>query len=280
MSESYEYIDNNKVLRYTNSEYPEVVSEVYVFEDETINNDRANKAQAKSAFDNYITNLQITKPLENIIDKVFMDGNLVRTDHSINSTEGQRIKSILDTKFSGTDYARDSRNLVSEFVGSREPYTSNNISWYDMQEIPESLKTEYNLSYTKYTDWYGIKFNLDTNEKLLKVVLELEDPAAQELIEKAKPNFPTQEREVWNKVTQINFIALIHNPDGTVTNQVDFFLNCSDIRIKEFCDKNRLTFPYDYSNKKIRDEICTWGIVFNRTTGEPIHVKAYERMSF
>ena len=70
MSESYEYIDSNKRLRYTNSEYPGVVSEVYVFEDETINNDKANKLQARAAFENYITNLQITKPLENITDKV------------------------------------------------------------------------------------------------------------------------------------------------------------------------------------------------------------------
>ena len=278
MSESYEYIDNNKRLKYTNSEYPGVVSEVYVFEDETINNDKANKLQAKAAFENYITNLQITKPLENITDKVWMNGSLARTDHSITSTDGQRIKGILDTNFSGRNYARDNRNLVSEFTPNREPYENHSVSWYDMQAIPDSLKTQYSVNYNEYTDWYGMKFDLTTNRILLKVVIELDDPVAQELIEKAKPNFPTQEREVWNKTLQINYIALIHEPDGTVTNQVDFFLNCSDIRIKEFCDANSLTFPYDYSDKSLRDRIWTWGIVFNRTTGAPIHVKAYERV--
>ena len=278
MSESYEYIDSNKRLRYTNSEYPGVVSEVYVFEDETINNDKANKLQARAAFENYITNLQITKPLENITDKVWMNGSLARTDYSITSTDGQRIKGILDTNFSGRNYARDNRNLVSEFTPNREPYENNSVSWYDMQAIPDSLKTQYSVNYNEYTDWYGMKFDLTTNRILLKVVIELDDPVAQELIEKARPNFPTQEREVWNKTLQINYIALIHEPDGTVTNQVDFFLNCSDIRIKEFCDANSLTFPYDYSDKSLRDRIWTWGIVFNRTTGAPIHVKAYERV--
>ena len=278
MSESYEYIDSNKRLRYTNSEYPGVVSEVYVFEDETINNDKANKLQARAAFENYITNLQITKPLENITDKVWMNGSLARTDYSITSTDGQRIKGILDTNFSGRNYARDNRNLVSEFTPNREPYENNSVSWYDMQAIPDSLKTQYSVNYNEYTDWYGMKFDLTTNRILLKVVIELDDPVAQELIEKARPNFPTQEREVWNKTLQINYIALIHEPDGTVTNQVDFFLNCSDIRIKEFCDPNSLTFPYDSSDKSLRDRIWTWGIVFNRTTGAPIHVKAYERV--
>lgn len=278
MSESYEYIDNNKRLRYTNSEYPGVVSEVYVFEDETINNDKANKLQARAAFENYITNLQITKPLENITDKVWMNGSLARTDYSITSTEGQRIKGILDTNFPGTNYARDNRNLVSEFTPNREPYENNSVSWYDMQAIPDSLKTQYSVNYNEYTDWYGMKFDLTTNKILLKVVIELDDPVAQELIEKARPNFPTQEREVWNKTLQVNYIALIHEPDGTVTNQVDFFLNCSDVRIKEFCDANSLTFPYDYSDKSLRDRVWTWGIVFNRTTGAPIHVKAYERV--
>ena len=278
MSESYEYIDNNKRLRYTNSEYPGVVSEVYVFEDETINNDKANKLQARAAFNSYITSLQITKPLENITDKVWMNGSLARTDYSITSTDGQRIKGILDTNFSGTNYARDNRNLVSEFTPNREPYQNNSVSWYDMQAIPDSLKTQYSVNYNDYTDWYGMKFDLTTNKILLKVVIELDDPVAQELIEKTRPNFPTQEREVWNKTLQVNYIALIHEPDGTVTNQVDFFLNCSDIRIKEFCDANSLTFPYDYSDKSLRDRIWTWGIVFNRTTGAPIHVKAYERV--
>ena len=278
MSESYEYIDNNKRLRYTNSEYPGVVSEVYVFEDETINNDKANKLQARAAFENYITNLQITKPLENITDKVWMNGSLARTDYSITSTDGQRIKGILDTNFPGTNYARDNRNLVSEFTPNREPYENNSVSWYDMQAIPDSLKTQYSVNYNEYTDWYGMKFDLTTNKILLKVVIELDDPVAQELIEKARPNFPTQEREVWNKTLQVNYIALIHEPDGTVTNQVDFFLNCSDVRIKEFCDANSLTFPYDYSDKSLRDRVWTWGIVFNRTTGAPIHVKAYERV--
>ena len=64
---------------------------------------------------------------------------------------------------------------------------------------------------------------------------------------------------------------------GNIDVNADYYICCSDVHIKEFCDANSLTFPYDYSDKSLRDKIWTWGVVFNRTTGEPTHVKAYER---
>lgn len=272
MSETYEYIEDNTAIKYTNSEYPGRSTYVYV-DDHTADTD--NKLHVKHAFHQNIGNtVQGSIAFKsNVEDGLWMNGSLVRTDYNIASTEGQRIKAILDNKFPGRSYDSNSLNLVSEFSPNRPPYTNNSISWYHMDTMPDSVKTDYSLPYTKYMDWYGMKFDLTTNEVLLKVVLELEDPQAQSLISEAKPNFPRLD----SRSSENSYIALIHESDGTVTDQVDFFLCCSDIFIKEFCDANSLTFPYDYSNKTLRDKIWTWGIVFNRTTGNPIHVKAYER---
>ena len=43
-----------------------------------------------------------------------------------------------------------------------------------MQAMSDSLKTSYGCSYTKYMDWYGMKFDLTTNNILLKVVVSAE----------------------------------------------------------------------------------------------------------
>ena len=276
MAENYEYMNGNddygyRSIKYTHSEYPDLKIVVNIT-DHTADAD--NKKHVKHAFHAYIGNTkQALAFTTNVVDKLWMGGSMIRTDYNISSTEGQRIKGILDTNYSGRTYDGNNRNLVSEFVPNREPYVNNSISWYHMDTMPDSVKTDYNLSYTKYMDWYGMKFDRTTNAILLKAVLELEDPQAQSLIANAKPNFPRLD----SRSPENSYIALIHNADGSVTNQVDFFLCCSDIFIKEFCDANSLTFPYDYSDKSLRDRIWTWGIVFNRTTGAPIHVKAYER---
>lgn len=271
MSETYEYIENNTAIKYVNSEYPDMETIVYI-DDHTADAD--NKLHVKHSFHQIIGNTEQAKPLTtNIVDTLWIDGSLTRTDYNIASTEGQRIKGILDTRFSGREYNSHPNNLVSEFSPNRPPYVNDSISWYDMQSMPDSLKTDYSCPYTKYMDWYGLKFDLTTNEVLLKVVLQLDDPQAQTLIATAKPNFPRLD----SRTPENSYIALIHETDGTVTDQVDYFLCCSDVFIKEFCDANSLSFPYDYSNKTLRDKIWTWGIVFNRTTGNPIHVKAYER---
>ena len=270
MAENYEYIHNNEI-KYTNTEYPGLAVVVKI---DDISHDEDNKKHVKHAFHQHMGLINQELPFTtNIVDKLWMNGSMVRADYNISSTEGQRIKSILDNNFPGRFYDSNALNLVSEFSPNRPPYVNNSISWYHMENMPDDVKNDYSLPYTKYMNWYGMKFDRTTDAILLKAILEIEDPQAQSLIAKAKPNFPRLD----SRTPENSYIALIHNSDGTVTDQVDFFLNCSDVFIKEFCDANSLTFPYDYSDKNLRDRIWTWGIVFNRRTGEPTHVKAYER---
>ena len=160
-----------------------------------------------------------------------------------------------------------SSNLVSEFQANRPPYVNDSISWYNFEEPSKELKAQYGLNYTRfrYQPWYGLKFDLTTEEISLKVVLWRDQlPGAYD------DNLPEDPRGD-------SFVARIHDSSGNVSPWCDYYINTSDIHIKEWCDEHGLTFPYDYDNKTIRDKVWIWGIVFNFDTGEVTHVKAYER---
>lgn len=267
MSENYEITE--KQIKYTNSEYPgvEIINRKY-------RNETISKKRVKQKFHTYIGvqkqgDIAFTA---NVEDSLWMGGSKIRTDYNIASTEGQRIKGILDSRFSGRAYDGTSLNLVSEFTPNRPPYVNNSISWYDMQAMSDSLKTSYSCSYTKYMDWYGMKFDLTTDNILLKVVVSAEDSLAKSMT--ANANIPKFKNRIGE---DHSYFAFIHDSSGNIDVNADYYICCSDIHIKEFCDANSLTFPYDYSDKSLRDKIWTWGVVFNRTTGEPTHVKAYER---
>ena len=46
------------------------------------------------------------------------------------------------------------------------------------------------------------------------------------------------------------YVAFIHDSSGNIDVNADYYICCSDVHIKEFCDANSLTFPYDYSDKR------------------------------
>ena len=264
MSEGYEIV--GKEIQYTNSEYPgfSVRSRKYKSEE-------VSKRRAKQKF-NEIIGCRNHTFNSNVVDKVWLNGSHARTDYNINSTEGQRIKGILDTNFSTLTYDTNDLNLISEFTPTRPPYINNSISWYDIQEVPGSLKTSYGCSYEKYCSWYGLKFDLTTNNVLLKVVVSADDELAKSMTSSATlplSKFPVS--------TDFCYFAFIHDLEGNINENADFYIYTSDIHIKEFCTVNDLAFPYNYSDTEVRDRIWCWGIVFNRLTGVPTHVKAYER---
>ena len=109
----------------------------------------------------------------------------------------------------------------------------------------------------------------------MKIVVDIADTHALSLIDsEAFKKLPRIDSETGDN----GFLAFIHSADGTVSEHTDFYITTSDVHIKEFCDENELTFPYDYSDKAIRDKIWIWGLVFNRNTGVFSHVKAYQRI--
>ena len=271
MSENYEYIKNDEQIKYTNTEYPNL----YITVEADRYNDLDNKKKVKHAFHRNIGlgNVQMIQP--NMYDKVWMNGAHSRTDYNINSTDGQRIKGILDDNFSNITSDLHSTNLISEFAPNRPPYSNNSISLYNMEEASSSIKTTYGCSYTKYYNWYGLKFDLTTKTTSLKIVVDIADTHALSLIDsEAFKKLPRLDSEIGDN----GFLAFIHNAEGTISEHTDLYITSSDIHIKQFCDENELTFPYDYSDKAIRDKIWIWGLVFNRNTGVFSHVKAYQRI--
>lgn len=270
MAETWTYLNDNELIQYEHSEYPNFVANISPIYDENGLNDARSKHAAKMAFHGSVADLNMIpkrNDMSDMTDKVWMNGSLVRTDYNIATTEGQRIKGILDTRFPGRTYDAHALNLVSEFQANRPPYVNDSISWYNFEEPSKELKTQYGLNYTRfrYQPWYGLKFDLTTEEISLKVVLWRDQlPGAYD------DNLPEDPRGD-------SFVARIHDSSGNVSPWCDYYINTSDIHIKEWCDEHGLTFPYDYDNKTIRDKVWIWGIVFNFDTGEVTHVKAYER---
>ena len=102
MTEQYEYINGNihygyRSIKYTHSEYPGMETIVNI-SDHTADAD--NKKYVKNAFHQYLGNMQQELSFTtNVVDKLWMGGLMIRTDYNISSTEGQRIKGILDTNY-------------------------------------------------------------------------------------------------------------------------------------------------------------------------------------
>ena len=96
MSENYEYINNDEQIKYTNTEYPNL----YIIVEANRFSDLDNKKKVKHAFHKTVGINNIQTIQSNMYDKVWMNGAHSRTDYNISSTEGQRIKGILDDNFS------------------------------------------------------------------------------------------------------------------------------------------------------------------------------------
>lgn len=270
MSENYEYINNNTEIKYTNTEYPDF----YITVEADGADDADNKLKVKHIFHERVAYYNPMQETMNICDKVWMEGQHVRSDYYSTVEESKELVNTLNTKFPGTNYQKYGKNLISKFNPKRKPYNNTSISWYSMEEIPDNLKEKYKCNYSKYMTWYGLKFDLTTNKVLLKAVVDIEDIIAEHYLKNIYIKLPRLD----TRAVDGAFLAFLHYEDGRVSSYGDLYLRCSDIFIKEFCDLNNLKFPYDYSNKNIRDNVWIWGIVFDRITGEFKHVKAYERI--
>lgn len=206
-------------------------------------------------------------------DDTYMGGNLARQDYSVVTTEGQRIVGLLNATWPDevASYTSHDNNLVAEFTPLRQPYTNNSISWYCFDEAPDSVKTAYSLNYSSYNPWYGLKFDTVTEEVRAKIVV------TKDSLLSAYPNALDNITLPWFWNLETTFFARIHSKDGSVDERVDAYFFSTETLMKEWCDDNSHTYPYDTTVAGIKDNLMCFGITFNVSTGIVEHVKAYTR---
>ena len=201
---------------------------------------------------------------------VYMNGSLGRSDYTVSTTQGQAIVDKLEADWEDevSDYKNSPINFVSEFTPLREPYTNESISWYSFGEVPESIKTDYSLTYSEYQPWYGLKFDKTTKEVMSKIVITKEGLLSVYPNILDNVNLPP----FWD----FPFFARIHNKNGSVDDRFDAYQYCCQDLMYDWCIENGYAFPYN-TGLNLYHKIETWGITINSSTNQIEHIKAYIR---
>ncbi len=212
----------------------------------------------------------------NIIDRTYMNGTQIRTDYSVATLNGQAIVEKLKETWPDevASYDNNGMNLVAEYTPTRPPYNNNpNISFYSMDPASPELLESFGAHYNEYVEWYGLKFDTVTNDVILKAVIPLFE------MERVYP-------QTYNLIMDLlpskhyTFFARIHDKDGNVNDNVDVYFQGPVDSIKQWCTSYGHTFPFDINDQNIIKKLFIWGCVYNTTSGELTHVKAYTRESF
>jgi hypothetical protein len=238
----------------------------------------------ENAEDAYIKEVQhsILTPMANTLqsntnfrDDTWMDGNFRPQNYSVGTTQGQAIVAKLEADWADEvpDYSTHATNLVAEGAADRLPYVNDWISWYNMEVPSTAIKNTYSLSYTKYCDWYALKFDKTTKTVMAKIVL----PNDVFVAEYGEPNLGSISLPAWFKKENGRYFARIHNKDGTYDDHYDIYIHAPIALMKEWIDANSLTFPYDISSVDLKNSLHSWGITVKESTNEIKHIKAYAR---
>lgn len=197
-------------------------------------------------------------------DDVYCDKVIVRQDYTTGLDEGQELIQELQAVFPDYEnWNKNKQSMAGRYTAYREPYSNSGISFYNFGDTPsESLLLSFNTSYpnSNLLKWYGLKFDLDTKQVMLKVLLAEYSGE--------KPDLP---------YNSSNFYAVTHNQDGTESEWVDCYVYATPKRIREFCAEKGLSYPLPPTTHTDCDVVWCWGFVFNKTTLEYGPVKAYAR---
>ena len=197
-------------------------------------------------------------------DDVYVNQELVRQDYSINTANGAEIlKELIDAFPNYIDYQNSELNIIGKYDGYREPYQNPSISWYDCSgdKVSDEVQNRFNTSYELpvLKGWYGLKFDLVTEEVLFKPVLLKYSGNT--------PDLPVAE----------TFYAVTHKQDGSMSDWVDAYVYATPRRIREFCAEKGLAYPLGATTHLECDVVWCWGFVFHKDTLEYGAVKAYAR---
>lgn len=207
---------------------------------------------------------------KSIREDVYMAGSIARSDYSIDTDEGNAIVDKLEASWPDfiPDYKSHSTNFVSEFNPIRLPYTNSSISFYNMEEPSEALKTHFGLDYNSYMNFYGLKFNKTTSDVLMKVMINQHEmyDAHPELCQKIDNIIPT---------LGSHFFGLIYNSDGELTPLIDVYFTVGYDIVEEWLEGTDLSIPY--TDKSLTSNLIFWGGVYNIEQDKITHIKAYIR---
>ena len=197
-------------------------------------------------------------------DDVYVDQQIVRQDYSTGLAAAAPLIEQLQENFPNyEEWLRWEFNIIGSYIAYREPYTNSGISFYNFGEKPsEALLLRFGTSYLmdNLKGWYGLKFDLETKDVMLKAVFKNYDGDTPEL-----PQNPS------------NFYAHTHHQDGTLNDLVDYYAYATPKMIRQFCEDKDLAYPLPPTTHTDCDVVWCWGFVFNRHTLEYGPVKAYAR---
>lgn len=197
-------------------------------------------------------------------DDVYCNKEIVRQDYSTGLSEAQSLIQDLQENFPDYDnWLRHEYNVVGSYTAYREPYSNSGVSFYNFGVKPsEELLLNFSASYLmdNLKSWYGLKFDFETKDVMLKVVFNNYDGDTPEL-----PYNPK------------NFFAHTHYKDGTMDDWVDYYAYATPKLIRNFCEDADLSYPLPADIHTDCDVVWCWGFVFNRKTLEYGPVKAYAR---
>ena len=201
-------------------------------------------------------------------DKLYHNKSLAREDYTVGSVKGKALVAKLQEKYPNyANWTRSNKNAIGEFEGYREPYKNHSITWYDIG-VNSSLEllSEYKVGSEEDNitsiraaaesqfGWYSLKFDLVTDEVILKV-------GYNDIANKPEslPN------NIW-------YYAVTYMPDGTVSDWVDVYSHETESYMRKFCEDHNLEWPLpdDFDGG-----VLLWGLLFNKTTLEYKSVKAY-----
>ena len=216
----------------------------------------------------------------NIYDDVYVNKQIVRKDWNIAVGEGpDLLKRVQDVFPDETlTWASDELNVIGTYYAPdgaplRPPYkTTNSVSVYHIRQTLEehpNLCTEFGIDITsrKWCPWFGLKYDLDNKEKLLKVVYY----GHEETKAIARPEDLPMEISPYYYC-----YADIYKQGGEKTTERDVFVFSTWEVVKPWCEKNGLDFPIP-DDLLTSNNIWCYGIVYDDTSLEVKQVKGYIR---
>ena len=208
----------------------------------------------------------------NFRDEVYMSGEIVRTDYSVDRPEARPKIDQLIAHFpwyTVQELTSRPQHVIGNYGNYRPPYNNDSISYYDFTKPTPSRLGAYGCTTETYGDdllnWHGIKHDLATLTKAAKFVFTQNHG---QYINPFPLDYPTKRAIFW---------ARIHNPDGTVEPWVDAYIISTINYMRDWCDRNNQTFPLP---DDVTEQPWCFAIVWNNDTGEISNVKAYIRTSY
>ena len=231
----------------------------------------------------YDTTVQIIPQKTAMYDEVFVNEEIVKIDYAVGctgklKTEYEELINKIKEKFPNEhDFLSNENNIIGKYNDNhtiRPPYKSQNTMtvyhmYYDKDIFNQFLK-DYKIPEHDYAYrfWFGLKYDLDSGVRYLKVVIGDDDKTSN--YQKYPSSFIPRPQL---PICTTPYFAKIYSPDGTEADEYDVFFSTTPQIMKAYCTKNGLNFPIPESREG--DYIWTYGLVYDKNTLDIKQVKGY-----